>query len=489
MFCLIPFALSSCKEEPVATKAPPSYAGLRTITYECDRTRGTLVGNSYQPLRAAVASGYVRATSYLGYKFTGWSDGVTSPIRSGDIIYDNTHITALFEYDTKGFPVLAIDTKNEREINSRDIYVDATVTVSGAANDEYNIDAVAAKIRGRGNATWNIMDKKSYRLQLAEKANLLGQDTGAAKTWVLLANHCDQSMLRSRMAFVLGNILDGIECSSSVSFVDLYLNGRYIGVYLLCEQVEVQKQRVDIKESADINSGYLVELDHYNEGKEGVDYFMVSGLPYSIISNTKLPDQVTYVKNYITSVEDAVKSGVRANFEAVADVASCVDMYIIQEFMKNIDVGWSSFFMYIKEGGGKLYFGPPWDFDIAAGNDERLDNGGWKSLYVGSDSYGFDQSSRWYIELMKTKWFADEVRQRWNYARDAIKAAIDEAESIGKTYRGAFDRNYDRWIIFGQRINQEPLQVMALDSYTEHLDYFIKWCTNRLEWMDGYFGG
>jgi hypothetical protein len=89
---------------------------------------------------------------------------------------------------------------------------------------------------------------------------------------------------------------------------------------------------------------------------------------------------------------------------------------------------------------------------------------------------------------MKTEWFQEEVRQRWNFARDAIKAAIDEAESIGKTYRSAFDRNYDRWIIFGQRINQEPSQVMALDSYSEHLGYFIDWCTNRLEWLDGYFG-
>ena len=107
------------------------------------------------------------------------------------------------------------------------------------------------------------MEKKSYRLQLDEKYNMLGIDTGEAKTWVLLANHCDQSMLRNRTGFRLGNMLDGIECSSSDIFVDLYINGRYNGVYLLCEQVAVQKHRVNIKVTDDLNSGYLIELDRY----------------------------------------------------------------------------------------------------------------------------------------------------------------------------------------------------------------------------------
>lgn len=493
IFCMIVFMLPSCRGETpgqseTETKAPPEYEGLRTAFYECDYSRGRLVGKAFQPLRAGVESSYIRATPHLGYKFIGWSDGVISATRYGDIIYDDTVITALFDYDTKGFPVLAIDTVNERPINSRDKYVGAAVSVFASSSAEYNIESVPGQIRGRGNATWNIMDKKSYRLQFDEKYNLLGIDTGSAKSWVLLANHCDQSMMRNRIAFQIGNIFDGIECSSSDTFVDLYINGRYNGVYLLCEQVEVQKNRVDIKETADVNSGYLIELDRYYEGEENKDHFWIYKLPYSIKSDTKSPEQVEYIKNYIKSVEDAILSGDRSQFASVADIASCVDMYIIQEFMKNIDAGWSSFFMYIKEDGGKLFFGPPWDFDIAAGNDHRLDNGDWEGIYVGNGNYGFTQSNRWFIELMKTEWFDSEVRQRWSSARDIINNAIGEAEDTGIKYRDAFNRNYDRWIIFGQRINQEPEHVMALNSYTKHLDYFIEWCTNRLEWLDGYFG-
>lgn len=489
LFCLPVFLSSSCSEEapsPAAeTRAPPDYEGLRTVTYECDYSRGRIVGKAFQPLRAGVPSSYVRATPHIGYKFTGWSDGVKTPVRYGDILYEDITVTALFDYDLLGLPVLAVDTENGRAIDSRDRYVKAGVSVSGASS-AYNAAGIPAMIRGRGNATWE-MDKKSYRLQFDEKINLLGTDTGAAKTWVLQANHCDQSMLRNRTAFMLGLILDGIECSSSSAFVDLYLNGRYNGVYLLCEQVEVQENRVNIKETAETDSGYLIELDRYYEGIENTDHFWVNDLPYSVISDTKLPEQIESMKKTVGAVEDAILSGDRSGFESLADTASCVDMYLIQEFMKNIDAGWSSFFMYIKGNGGKLFFGPPWDFDIAAGNDHRLDNGGWEGIYVGDGSYGFTQSNRWFTELMKTEWFGDAVRQRWPAAREIIRDAIDEAETAGKQHTPAFNRNYDRWIIFGQRINMEPEHIMALGSYTEHLDYFIAWCENRLLWLDGYF--
>lgn len=486
------YFLTSCDQKesqpPAETKAPPSYEGLRTLTYTCNYSMGRLVGRPFQPLRAGAKTTYIRATPRLGYKFAGWSDGVTSPVRYGDIIYGDTVITALFEYDMKGLPVLAVNTKNERPVNSRDRYVETTVSVYGAPEVGYNIENLPARIRGRGNATWNGMEKKSYRLQLDEKYNMLGIDTGEAKTWVLLANHCDQSMLRNRTGFRLGNMLDGIECSSSDIFVDLYINGRYNGVYLLCEQVEVQKHRVNIKVTDDLSSGYLIELDRYYEGEENVDHFWINDLPYSIISDTKSPEQVEYIKDYVRAVEEAILSDDRNRFESIADTASCVDMYIIQEFMKNIDAGWSSFFMYIKENGGKLFFGAPWDFDIAAGNDYRLDNGSYEGIYVGNGSYGFTQSNRWFIKLMETEWFAGEVRERWPEASKLIHGAIDEAENTGLKYKKAFDRNYDRWIIFGERINQEPEHIMALDSYKKHLDYYINWCEKRLEWLNSYFG-
>ena len=47
------------------------------------------------------------------------------------------------------------------------------------------------------------------------------------------------------------------------------------------------------------------------------------------------------------------------------DVYFDMALVMLEEIMKNIDCGWSSFFLYRRDG--KLYFGPGWDFDLAAG--------------------------------------------------------------------------------------------------------------------------
>ena len=110
------------------------------------------------------------------------------------------------------------------------------------------------QIRIRGNST-RMYKKKAYQIKLKEKSDLLGM--GKARTWVLLANVIDGSMLRNDLALRLAAAV-GLPYTSSCAFVDLYLNGNYKGNYLLCEKVQIHKQRIDIpdleKENEAVNS-------------------------------------------------------------------------------------------------------------------------------------------------------------------------------------------------------------------------------------------
>lgn len=83
---------------------------------------------------------------------------------------------------------------------------------------------------------------------------------GAAKKWVLLANALDESMMRNYLAFNLGKAL-GLEFTSDCQFLNLYINGQYKGVYLLCEQVQEGSNRVNINTSpvGQVDTGYLLE--------------------------------------------------------------------------------------------------------------------------------------------------------------------------------------------------------------------------------------
>lgn len=65
--------------------------------------------------------------------------------------------------------------------------------------------------------------------------------------WVLLANAYDKSQLRSYIAGEIAHATD-LAWSPAYRHVELILNGDYVGVYQLTEQVRIAGARVDIEE-------------------------------------------------------------------------------------------------------------------------------------------------------------------------------------------------------------------------------------------------
>ena len=118
------------------------------------------------------------------------------------------------------------------------------------------------QIKGRGNSTWQL-DKKPYQIKLNTKTDLLqtGSEDNAAKTWVLLANATDLTMMRNTLIYDLGLELSMEFCTEN-NWVNLYYDGEYRGCYLLSEKVEINSGRVDITDLEKLNE----------EVNEGVDF-------------------------------------------------------------------------------------------------------------------------------------------------------------------------------------------------------------------------
>jgi len=392
------------------------------------------------------------------------------------------------------FPTLIIRTDNSQDIVSKDDYIGAEVTVEKAA-EQYIMKAAPAQIRGRGNYSWGGMEKKSYRLRFDEKVNLFGQGSDSARSWLLLANHADKSMLRNHTAFKLGRILDNIGFSCSSSFCHLYVNGDYYGVYQVCEQIQIGDGRIDINsDPMVIDTDYLIERDAYaaDTGNINETWFNIKAIEYSVKDLDKEPstmvEKCAFVKNYIQNTTDAIASRNESEIKKYIDIASFVDMYILQELMKNTDVGWSSFFM-VKKAGGLLYCTAPWDFDNSTGNDQRLDGGAYEGIYLG-DSVGhteMQQRHEWFYTLMKCRWFVDAVVERWNEVRKDLNQCIYEIDYMSNTYAAEFEKNFVRWPVFDQRINQEPDRNLNIKTYKGQVKSLKQWVKARIEWLDVYF--
>jgi len=347
-------------------------------------------------------------------------------------------------------PIVRITTEGSAPIVSKAEYVSATLTIDPNGTDAAAL-SVPLRIRGRGNSTW-AMPKKPYKLKLDEKTSLLGMP--ADRDWVLLANYADKSLLRNQVAFELGHRV-GLAWSPRFRSVELFVNDEYLGVYQLGEGIKVAAHRVDIPELNELDTsgsaltgGYLLEVDERLDGD--VYYVTRLGVPFVLDTPEEpTPEQLSYIWDYIQQTEDAILASDFADpltgYAAYIDVDSFVNWYLVNELLKNNDaVFWSSCWMY-KQREGKLFMGPLWDFDIAAGNINYNGNDDPTGWWI--------RNSRWISRLFEDPAFETRVKARWNELKvehfDTILDYIDE--SAAALALGA-SNNFNRWSILDQPV-------------------------------------
>lgn len=384
-------------------------------------------------------------------------------------------------------PVLMIETENGHNITSKTEYIRAEAS-SDDTSEKHTFSHLPVQIRCRGNYTYGL-EKKAYRLKFDEKINLFGLDEGKAKSWILLANHCDRSLLRNDTAFAMARALSGIDEVTSSGFVRLYINGEYRGIYQVCEQHTVSKHRIHITEQPDVlDSDYYLEMDSYASGTEGIDYFRVTHRNFVIKNDNPHPDAVGFLKSYFQEVDDAIRAGDEARVANLIDLDSFVDVYILQEFVRNVDVGWSSFYM-VKEGGGKLRLTWPWDFDISFGNDVRLGDATFQGLYAGNDDYnGWANANPWFYRLMRRQWFVDRVIARWNEVGESmVQAGLQRIRTNYELYGTVLASNDEVWKTLGTELYPIPPSIAPLEIYGETVVQLKYWIENRYRWLDSYW--
>ena len=274
-------------------------------------------------------------------------------------------------------------------------------------------DNKLTQIKGRGNSTW-LQDKKPYQIKLDKKTDLLetGSDENRAKTWVLLANASDDSLLRNTIVYDLSVAMQmqpGIECRP----VNLFYDGEYRGSYLLCEKVEINPGRVDIADleeetekaneavedfdalsvktgvtsngatyvycegltsPEDITGGYLLEMDTAARATAEKCYFITSRDQYVVVKSPEYcsKEEMDYIASHYQNFEDTIyNQGVNPkNGKTVSDyvdVDSAAACYIINELTKNPDGYRTSAYLYKSADSDVMTMGPIWDYDLSFG--------------------------------------------------------------------------------------------------------------------------
>ena len=394
--------------------------------------------------------------------------------------------TTTLAAETAEVPKLYITTDNGSglSLQKEDGYTDAHIKVTD--NGESVADeSVVVKVRGNSTA---MARKKSFTFKFSKKRDLLGM--GKGKKWALVANVFDPTLLRNMTIFTLAKEL-GLDYTSNFKAVEVWIDGSFRGCYVLFEPVQEGKERVDIDiESNDGKKDFLIEYEASRD-EEGNTYFTTHDLRF-LVSEPEEPDdeQLAYITNTMDDIITTIRSLDREAIAEKIDIGSFAKFYLLNEYAKTFDFTVSSVFFYYKDG--KLYAGPPWDYDLSLGN--TYPPYGTRAT-LGSQTYGW-YCNRGYIYhnnlyryICQNDWFLGEVKKVYSQhyrAFENISAYGGLLDTMRDAYSDVFDRNYST---AGWRVSKSWINIMRQPdaTYAGNYSYLKNWCEQRNAWIANEF--
>ena len=172
-------------------------------------------------------------------------------------------------------------------------------------------------------------EKKSYGFETWDREyndadyNLAGLPE--EEDWILYGPYSDKSLIRNKLIYEISNSIGMY--ASRTRYVELFINEKYQGLYILMEKLKRDKNRINISklENSEINEelisgGYIIKIDKsdmedgsytdYNSFQSQFDVFGNENGDKKINFNYEYPkpgeihaNQKNYIKNYFYEFE------------------------------------------------------------------------------------------------------------------------------------------------------------------------------------------
>ncbi len=322
-----------------------------------------------------------------------------------------------------------------------------------------------------------------------QHASVLGLP--ANSDWVLYApTEFDSVMIHNPFVHQLSRDLG--HYSPRTRFLEVYLVRHtgpltprdYYGLYVLEEKIKVGRHRVAIDrlgpddlKAPEVTGGYLVKFDRLGPGESG---FWAGGAEMVYVEPKepviRLPQrapQRQYLSSYFDDFDRALhgpnwKDPIRG-YRAYIDVDSWIDFHVLEVLSGNVDALRFSTYLY-KPRGGKITYGPHWDFDRALGSIDQRDT------YPRRWNTGGFFEAPWWGRLFRDPDFWQLWVDRWQglrrttFSESNLFALIDR---LADEVREAQPREVRRWGL-------EPRG----GTYQSEVDLMKHWLSERLDFID-----
>ena len=339
-------------------------------------------------------------------------------------------------------------------------------------NNQHSVSlAGGVQIKGRGNSTWTVYEKKGYQLKFSESISLMGMDE--AENWVLLAGSSDDSLIRTQLVYNMVKNMD-MAFVPELKYVDLWIEGEYLGTYLFGEKIESDINRLNLKSTYgaifEHDEAFYAEEEYWFYNERLQRHFVVKDMNKvkPALVKAASEDFSKNVDELITYLYTTPPSKVTLEeLGRMIDVDSFIKYYLINEYVQNRESFATSFYWYKDGEEDVIHLGPVWDFDTCMGNDGA-------SYY---ENYGCEHILFRY--LLAGDEFYDRTQKLYEQYKDVLGSMAGNIDQLRSEIELSALMNYIRWDVLGK-----PSQKAGSDNaktFDEAINNVKNWLINRAE--------
>lgn len=364
------------------------------------------------------------------------------------------------------------------ELFDKELYLDALISIDGNGVVD-DLEPTAVSIKGRGNSTWSYA-KKPYRLKFDSKIAICG--LSKAKSYALIANYIDCTLMRNAIALKIGQLLE-MPYTNHCQPIRVYFNGIFKGAYFITEKIGITGASVDIDEE----TGILFEMDtNFDEDyKFWSRYYnlpmMVKDPDLSEIAELKgvTPESLlTTWGDDFTEFERKVLMG--EDLSTSLDMESLVNYLIVYNVCGNREPVWpKSVYLYKASAQDVYHFGPIWDFDWGFTYNDGVENQVTDLPLL--ESFDYPQyGGSFLIQICKTPEFRALYQEKFNHFKTNLYPLLLEyIDEYADTIEPSAIENGVVW-------PAEPGRTEGSFHFRENLDKLKEWIQNRMEFISGH---
>ena len=364
------------------------------------------------------------------------------------------------------------------ELYDKELYLDAMISIDGNGVVD-DLEPTAVSIKGRGNSTWNYA-KKPYRLKFDKKIAICG--LAKAKSYALIANYIDCTLMRNAVALKMGQLLN-MPFTNHCQPIRVYFNGIFKGAYFITEKIGITGASVDIDEE----SGILFEMDtNFDEA------YKFTSMYYSLPMMVKDPD-LSEIAELKGVTPESLLSTWGDDFEAFEskvfygedlsgslDMESLVNYMLVYNVCGNREPAWpKSVYLYKASLDDVYHFGPIWDFDWGFTYDDGVE-GKSPNLPLMDLSSWEKRGALFFIQLFSRPEFRTLYREKLdNFKQTLLPTLLEYMDEYADEIEPSAIENGVVWA-------PEAGRTEGSFNFRENVKTLKQWIIDRVEYISNH---